>query len=473
MGIRIIKIGRDFKPRVDRAGRDCVVVERDLRKITPLTADYLSSGDGLTTRRNVVSFGVSDVHQALDAGTTGALLLTGDTGQGRRRPSVRIGSGKLYYILSNPIYVGRVRHGETLHAGEHDSIVTQDLFNAVQAKLTEQAQCPRGSTLQPDVHLLAGLIRDGVGDPCRPTHATKGGKRYRYYVSKVLLKTNDADRSSALRLSAREIEILVISELRKLLDDAAPLTRWLETAGRDGSVEVALRRATQLREDLADAKATDRLRRLLAAMIDRVTVSSISVELSVNRRELIGLLLASDGSPPASIRAGKAARSFRSKAAPETGSLADRAAGDDRASPSNIDLDGPKANTPSAADTSNFHTISLPLAMRRRGFERRLVTEGQEAAPARPDRPLIEMTARAHLYLRATTVEGLDRRQVAQRNGTRAEDVGRVLPLAFLSPEVTDAILTGRQPSDLSVIHMARQTDLPLAWTQQSDELGF
>lgn len=62
---------------------------------------------------------------------------------------------------------------------------------------------------------------------------------------------------------------------------------------------------------------------------------------------------------------------------------------------------------------------------------------------------------------------------MAQRNGTRAEDVGRVLPLAFLSPEVTDAILTGRQPSDLSVIHMARQTDLPLAWTQQSDELGF
>lgn len=41
-----------------------------------------------------------------------ASLLHSDTGQGRRRPAKTVGNGKLYYMLSNPIYTGRIRHGD-------------------------------------------------------------------------------------------------------------------------------------------------------------------------------------------------------------------------------------------------------------------------------------------------------------------------------------------------------------------------
>ena len=36
-------------------------------------------------------------------------------------------------------------------------------------------------------HLLNGLIYDETGDRLGPVHATKAGKRYRYYVSRRLL----------------------------------------------------------------------------------------------------------------------------------------------------------------------------------------------------------------------------------------------------------------------------------------------
>lgn len=43
-------------------------------------------------------------------------------------------------------------------ATENEAMVGQDLFQAVQARLSEQSERPRGSTLQPDPHLLGGLV---------------------------------------------------------------------------------------------------------------------------------------------------------------------------------------------------------------------------------------------------------------------------------------------------------------------------
>jgi len=51
--------------------------------------------------------------------------------------------------------------------------------------------------------------------------------------------------------------------------------------------------------------------------------------------------------------------------------------------------------------------------------------------------------------------------------------MSRLLPLAFLSPRIVEAILLGEQPADLSVRHLARSIDLPIGWAEQSWLLGF
>jgi hypothetical protein len=47
------------------------------------------------------------------------------------------------------------------------------------------------------------------------------------------------------------------------------------------------------------------------------------------------------------------------------------------------------------------------------------------------------------------------------------------MPLAFLSPEIIEAIMEGRQPPELTIISLARRIDIPLLWSAQQKVLGF
>ena len=52
-----------------------------------------------------------------------------------------------------------------------------------------------------------------------------------------------------------------------------------------------------------------------------------------------------------------------------------------------------------------------------------------------------------------------------------ARYVSRLLPLAFLSPEIVEHILDGRQPADLTVEAMTRSSGVSSAWPQQRRQL--
>ena len=68
----------------------------------------------------------------------------------------------------------------------------------------------------------------------------------------------------------------------------------------------------------------------------------------------------------------------------------------------------------------------------------------------------------------AASVSEIERRE-ERRKGT----VSRILPLAFLAPDLAEAILNGRQPETLTAGSLRRLPDLPLDWTEQRRALGF
>lgn len=49
----------------------------------------------------------------------------------------------------------------------------------------------------------------------------------------------------------------------------------------------------------------------------------------------------------------------------------------------------------------------------------------------------------------------------------------RKVPLALLAPDITEAILDGRQPLDLSLERLLSLMPLPLSWVEQRSVLGF
>ena len=62
---------------------------------------------------------------------------------------------------------------------------------------------------------------------------------------------------------------------------------------------------------------------------------------------------------------------------------------------------------------------------------------------------------------------------LVKHHGIDQGDVSRRLPLAFLAPDIIEAILGGRQPIELTAARMMRIRDLPLSWAEQRQRLGF
>jgi site-specific DNA recombinase len=93
--------------------------------------------------------------------------------------------------------------------------------------------------------------------------------------------------------------------------------------------------------------------------------------------------------------------------------------------------------TPNEPALSRF----VPMRMKRRGVEMRLIIDGDAASLARVDLPLLDATARAYRWSNDL---------LAGREHLTARHVRRVMRLAFLAPRVVEAIVEGRQPADLS-----------------------
>ena len=115
-----------------------------------------------------------------------------------------------------------------------------------------------------------------------------------------------------------------------------------------------------------------------------------------------------------------------------------------------------------------------PLRLQRRGPELRIVLRGA-AAPAPKRDPLLVRTL---IEARTRVADYLDPGQdssisaIARRAGVHVGDVSRSLPLAFLAPDLVEAILDGAQPVALTAERLKRAGELPLLWEEQRAMLG-
>jgi len=113
------------------------------------------------------------------------------------------------------------------------------------------------------------------------------------------------------------------------------------------------------------------------------------------------------------------------------------------------------------------------MHLRRRGVEARFVLSSN-AAPEKPDAKLIRMISRAHRWRRLLSDGAYTKlSELAAAEGVARTDLSGQLPLAFLAPDIVDAILDGRQPTDLTANRIKQALPLPLDWAKQRQVLGF
>ncbi len=356
---------------------------------------------------------------------------------GRVLGGVGFTRGALYKLLSNPVYAGDIVHRDKRHRGLHAPIIVPEAWEAVQRQLTSQAARTRGQGSAQSPSLLAGLIVDDAGAPLTPTHANKKGRRYRYYVSRMLVAGPNAEPALSAtsrvsrkpdadtwRLPANEIEMLVIEAVYALLIDQSRLMDQLGLGRlRPDALDAALAASAQLADALKDATGHEQ-RDLLQAIVERVEIGPERVTVDINTIAVWTELGVAN-----EMRIDAEARDPRLQ-------------------------------------------LTIPIRLARRGSELKLVLA--DRPETNRDRNLIGRLAKGYLWfeeLRTGAVDSLA--AIAEREGITVSMVRRACDLAFLSTDMIEAILAGEQPVELNSEAFKVAYPLPIGWEEQRRVLGF
>ncbi|MBU1210331.1 MAG: recombinase family protein [Alphaproteobacteria bacterium] len=199
---------------------------------------------------------------------------------GRQRGSKPIARGAVYLMLQNRIYRGEIVHKDKAYPGLHEPIIEQALWDEVQAALAENRVERTTRSKAVDPSLLAGLVYDDSGECMSPTHASKNGTRYRYYVSQSLIKRGRPQASeAACRVPAADLEHIVEDRICALLkhEDAIFNAAGATTvASRKTMIENSANLALRWPALPASAK-----RGILHALVERVDIRPETIEISI------------------------------------------------------------------------------------------------------------------------------------------------------------------------------------------------
>ena len=125
---------------------------------------------------------------------------------------------------------------------------------------------------------------------------------------------------------------------------------------------------------------------------------------------------------------------------------------------------------------SDCLVLSIPARYKRTGMEMKLLVDGPSGNNMRrePDRSLIKLIVKAHRLKRVFIHNhGHNVKALAKQHRVNASYFTRLIRLTFLAPDITQAILEGRHPLELTAAKLIRNTRFPLDWREQRKMLGF
>jgi ParB-like chromosome segregation protein Spo0J len=106
-------------------------------------------------------------------------------------------------------------------------------------------------------------------------------------------------------------------------------------------------------------------------------------------------------------------------------------------------------------------------------IEPRLIIGGIAGTTQKADPALLKAVARAHRWFE-DLVSGRMKSmvEIATREGVQKNYVSQLVRLAFLAPEIVEAIAAGNHPPDLTAQALiTRRVELPLDWRAQKTAL--
>jgi site-specific DNA recombinase len=336
--------------------------------------------------------------------------------KGNRSGGQSFSRGALYELLSNPIYIGEIRHKLERHPGQHEAILERTLWEKVQKRLRDRTDRPTEPRSKVSPSPLAGKVFDETGEPLYVQAAVKDRRRYRYYVSKALVRGSQVEGQRGWRVPGPELERAVAIAARSVLDDKAAILEALQVAEiGNADLNPVFTTMAEWRERLL----AERERSLaLVELVEKAVLTDEGIRLGLN-------IPVPCGGSDAALR--KVLHMFR----------------------------------------------FVPLKVKRRGVEMRLIINGGDE-PRKSDPALLKAFARARGWfdeLASGRAHSLV--EIARREGLAKRYVTRLTKLAFVSPAFVEAIAEGKVQTSMNLqMLMGSSAALPLGWDDQEELFG-
>ena len=373
---------------------------------------YLASGSLTATRDAALQQGLSP-RKADHVGG----------GQSAALPLKPFSQGQLHYLLTNPVYRGKIRHKTNVYPGQHEAIIDEALWEKVQARLQESAARKRryksrttddtphpaepinhdASTTEESAPLTSKIF-DETGDILTPSHTKRRNRRFRYYISRRLI-TKGRD-PSAWRLPAPQLEELVLRQVCHHLRVRAVRHDLLESP--DATKALSLSEALETLAASSDPAA-------LWPLVQKVTIAPGSLEIALDPEHLAARLA--------------------------------------------IDPD---------SLNDDLMAIKAPFTLKRRGVEAKLISGTTEP---KADHILQKNLALAHAWVKAIR-SGTSIAQIASSEQKSESAIRARLTLAFLAPQIQRAILDGQLSPEWTTDSILKR-NLPADWSAQITALGL
>lgn len=156
------------------------------------------------------------------------------TGNGNRKGGSQFNKSNIWYLLINPLYIGKVTHRNQVFPGEHRPIVSESDFESVQHMLNANGNGKRHRDIEKIKHvfILRGLIRCAACGTAMTPHGVfkkKCSARFFYYRC-VSVNKMDRNACRVRSVPAKAIEEFVLRRLGVLSENQKLIHEIVNTA---------------------------------------------------------------------------------------------------------------------------------------------------------------------------------------------------------------------------------------------------
>lgn len=212
-----------------------------------------------------------------------------ETRSGKQRGGNLFAKQKVTGILRNPVYLGKIRWGNSVYEGSHPPLISEQQFERVQQQLANSLKRNMNlrvkKPLASRIYLLSGLLRCSCGAHMTGAKAHGRVSAHSYYVCTRQSHEGGKYSCSAPRLPAEALEQAVIGRIRELGNAIEAREKIVERAVQCLDAESAKLKSEEdvLRRQSQNTKAD--IGRLIGVLKSLGAVGLASVQTELKRLE--------------------------------------------------------------------------------------------------------------------------------------------------------------------------------------------